>query len=57
MAVIQDYYNGSCHIVVHDDYIIQDPEEVQKIVDRISQVVINAEFSRHLKKQENEGTA
>lgn len=52
MAVIQDYYNGNCHIMVHDDYIIHDPAEVQKIIDRVSQIVINEEFRRYVKSQE-----
>lgn len=52
MAVIQDYYNGNCHITVHDDYIIHDPAEVQKIIDRVSQIVINEEFRRYVQNQE-----
>lgn len=54
MAVIQDYYNGNCHIVVHDDYIIRDPVEVQKIIDRVSRVVINEEFRRYVQSQEKQ---
>lgn len=52
MAVIQDYYNGPCHITVHDDYIIHDPAEVQKIIDRVSRIVINEEFRRYVQNQE-----
>ncbi len=52
MAVIKDYYNGSCHITVHDDYITHDPAEIQKIIDRVSQIVINEEFRRYIQNQE-----
>lgn len=45
MAVIKDYMQGSCHIIVHDDYI-QSPEEVKKIISRVSNLVINEEFRR-----------
>lgn len=52
MAVIRDYYNGLCHITVHDDYITHDPAEIQKIIDRVSQIVINEEFRRYIQSRE-----
>lgn len=47
MAVIKDYYQGQCHIIVHDDYI-RPPEEVQKIIDRVSEIVYAAELKRYM---------
>ncbi len=53
MAVIRDYYNGDCHIIVHDDFI-RPPDEVKQIIDRVSELVINAEMARQRKaRQEN----
>ena len=40
MAVIRDYMNGACRIIVRDD-CIRPPEEVKKIIDRVSNIVIN----------------
>lgn len=55
MAVIKDYYQGQCHIIVHDDYI-QPPEEVQKIIDRVSELVYAAELKRHMEQLEKAKT-
>lgn len=46
MAVIQDTTSGSCRIVVHDDYIVKSQEEIQKIVDNVSRIVISEEKRR-----------
>lgn len=48
MAIIQEYMNGPCKITVHDDCIVKTPEEVQEIVDRVSRIVLQEEFRRHL---------
>lgn len=50
MAVIQEYMNGACHITVYDDKI-QPPEEVQKIIDRVSRLVYSEELRRHMEKK------
>ncbi len=50
MAIIRDFYQGPCHIIVHDDSI-RPPEEVKKIIDRVSELVINAEIKRNLDKR------
>lgn len=52
MAIIQDYYNGPCHIIVHDDSI-QPPDEVERIIERVSKLVLDEEFRRHLKANQN----
>ena len=61
MAIIQDYYNGACHIIVHDDYIIHDPVEIQKSIDKISKIVYQEAFRRHMEeletKKNGDGTA
>lgn len=46
MAVIRDYMNGPCRIIVHDDSICT-PEEVQEIVDRVSRIVLSEELRRN----------
>lgn len=46
MAVIQENISGACRIVVHDDYIVKSQEEIQKIVDNVSRIVINEEKRR-----------
>ncbi len=52
MGVIADYWNGPCHIIVHDD-CIKPPEEVKQIVRRVSQIVYQEEFRKHM--QEKQG--
>lgn len=55
MAVIGTYKQGNCEITVHDDYI-QPPEEVKRIIARVSRMVLDAEFRRQQeakKKQSN----
>ena len=47
MGVIADYWNGPCHIIVHDD-CIQPPEEVKKIIHRVSQIVYQEELRKHM---------
>ena len=49
MAVVQDYMNGPCHITVHDDKI-RPPEEVKKIIDRVSMIVYSEEMRKHMEK-------
>jgi len=51
MAVIKDYMNGACHIIVHDD-CIRPPDEVKRIIDRVSAIVINEEMRRHMEQKE-----
>lgn len=53
MAVIKDYMNGACRIIVHDDYI-QPPEEVKKIIDRVSQITYEQELRRHMQRIKSE---
>ncbi len=53
MAVIRDYHQGACHIIVHDD-CIRPPEEVKKIIARVSEIVINEEFRKYMARK-NQG--
>lgn len=55
MAVIRDFMQGECHIIVHDDYI-RPPEEVEKIIDRVSELVIAADMKRHMESLRNKDT-
>lgn len=49
MAVIKDYMNFECHIIVHDDFI-RSPEEVKQIIDNVSKIVLDEEMRKfHLK--------
>lgn len=47
MAVIKDYMDGECRIIVHDDSI-RPPEEVKEIVKRVSQLIINEEVRKSM---------
>ncbi len=51
MAVIRDYMNGPCRIIVRDDSI-RPPEEVKKIIDRVSEIVINEDFRRYMEQKQ-----
>lgn len=51
MAIIADYMNGPCHIIVHDD-CIRPPEEVKQIIERVSQIVISEDLRRHMQELE-----
>ena len=53
MAVIKDYYNGPCHIIVHDD-CIRPPEEVKRIIDRVSEIVLAEELRRQMERKKNQ---
>lgn len=57
MAVVRDYMNGPCRIIIHDDCICA-PEEVQGIVDRVSRIVLSEELRRNMmkKRQAAEGS-
>lgn len=52
MAIIQDYMDGPCHIIVYDD-CIKPPEEVARIIDRVSQIVISEELRHHMEQLKN----
>ena len=55
MAIIRDYMNGPCRIIVHDDSICA-PDEVQEIIDRVSKIVLSEELRRNaMNKQSVEG--
>lgn len=47
MGVIADYWNGPCHIIVHDDSI-RPPDEVKQIIHRVSQIVYQEELRKHM---------
>ncbi len=51
MAVIKDYMNEGCHIIVHDD-CIRPPEEVKEIIKRVSRIVIEEELRRQREKKQ-----
>jgi len=38
MAIIADYWIGECHVIIHDDYIVKDPEEIEKIKKRMAEI-------------------
>lgn len=54
MAVIKEYMNGSCRIRVHDD-CIKGPEEVKKIIDNVSRIVLREELRREMERRKREG--
>ncbi len=56
MAVIRDYMDGACRIIVHDDSF-RPPDEVKKIVGRVSQLVINEEIRKAMEAKKAEKNA
>ena len=53
MAVIADYITETgCHIIVHDDFI-QSPEENEKIIERVSDILIEAAIRRQIQMEES----
>ena len=42
MAVVKEIRDGPCTIIIHDDAVVQTPEERQKIIDNVSRIVIRA---------------
>ncbi len=50
MAVVKDYFSPEgCHIIVHDDcYKDKTLEEVRAIVDRVSEIVLRAEYQKYI---------
>lgn len=51
MAVIKEYKQGECKIIVHDDYICA-PEEVEKIINNVSRIIWNDLRCREVKKRQ-----
>lgn len=38
-VVVKDIYLGHTHVIIHDDYIVKTPEEVQAILKRCTEIV------------------
>jgi hypothetical protein len=38
MAVIADYMDGNCHIVIHNDYMKGTPEDAEEIKRRLAEI-------------------
>lgn len=39
MAVVRDYYNGACHVIIHDDsYKNRTQEEINESLKRIGEI-------------------
>lgn len=54
MAVIKEYMQGACKIIIHDDFIRPDKEEVQRIVNNVSKIIVNDLRSREIHKRQEE---
>lgn len=46
MAVVKEIRDGPCTIIIHDDAVVQTPEERQRIIDNVSRIVIRALSAR-----------
>ncbi len=42
MAIVKEIRDGPCTIIIHDDAVVQTPEEKQRIIDNVSRIVIRA---------------
>lgn len=51
MAVVKDYMDGNCRIVIHDDCCITDPDEVKKILDSIAEIYVRSRMKARLEEQ------
>lgn len=54
MGIIEQYMNGPCRITVYDDSI-RPPEEVEEIINRVSEIVYNEQFRRHMEEKRRRG--
>lgn len=48
MAKVEDFYLGSTHIEIYDDFVVQTQEEVNAILNRISEI-----WTTHLQRECN----
>ncbi|MDF2945189.1 MAG: hypothetical protein K0S01_4047 [Herbinix sp.] len=53
MATVQDYYYNATHIIIRDDSCCK-PEEVDKILKRISEQASIALYTGEINKEDNE---
>lgn len=51
MAVVKDFYNGSCHIRIHDDCCVKTQEEVDQILKEVSDIVKRAYRAQKIKEE------
>lgn len=56
MAMVKEYTDGNCKIYGYDDSV-KSPEEVKKIIERVSRIVLNEEFKRVMEERKKEGLA
>lgn len=52
-VVVKDIYLGHTHIIIHDDYIVKTPEEVQAILKRCAEIVKADERRQHIESAES----
>lgn len=51
MAVVKDFYNGPCHIRIHDDCCVKTQEEVDQILKEVSDIVKRAYQAQKIKEE------
>lgn len=51
MAVVKDFYNGPCHIRIHDDCCVKTQEEVDQILKEVSDIVKRAYRAQKIKEE------
>lgn len=52
-VVVKDIYLGHTHVIIHDDFIVKTPEEVQQILKRCAEIVKADERRKHLESAES----
>jgi len=62
MAVVADYMDGNCRIVICDDYCVKTQEEKDKILKRVADIYVRhytqkamAEIEKNKKLKEKDG--
>lgn len=52
-VVVKNFYLGHTHVIIHDDYIVKTPEEVQAILKRCAEIVKADERRKHIESAES----
>lgn len=40
MAIVDDYMDGNCRIIIHDDYVAKTPKEQEKILKNLAETYV-----------------
>ena len=52
MAVVKDFYDGPCHIRIHDDCCVKTQEEVDQLLKEIAEIAKRAYQAQKIREEE-----